>query len=373
MPRFSAAARPAAALALAAAAILAALAASAADAIRVVSWGGAYEAAQRRAIFAPFAAETGTAVEVLVHDGRPEALRARAGPEAWDVVDMTEDQAVAACRAGLLRRLDHAALLDPEPGTALERDFMPGSFRDCSVAQNAFAAVIAYNDDAFPGVKPRRVEDFFDLDGFPGKRAVELGPDAVLEWALMAEGVPVSQVYDLLSTPRGLRLAFRKLDAIRDAIVWWRDVAEPGEMLRTGRASMAAGYNGRFFAAARDEAAPVVIVWDGQIIGYEVWAIPAASRNPAAAEAFIRFATGPERMARLAENIPYAPTRRSAIDRIGLDPVKRIPVQDHLPGALRHRHRVLVRDSDWYAATAALRKRWFADWLERRFPAPDQQ
>lgn len=367
MHRSSAVACPAAALALAAAAVFAAQIASAAeDTIRVVSWGGAYEAAQRRAIFAPFAAKTGTAVEVLVHDGRPEALETRAGPEAWDVVDMTEDQAVAACRAGLLRRFDHAAILDPEPGTALERDFMPGSFRRCSVAQNAFAAVIAYNDDAFPGVKPRRVEDFFDLDGFPGKRAVERSPDAVLEWALMAEGVPVSQVYDLLSTLRGLRLAFRKLDGIRDAIVWWKDVAEPGEMLRTGQASMATGYNGRFFAAARDEAAPVVIVWDGQIIGYEVWAIPAASRNVAAAEAFIRFATGPERMARLAENIPYAPTRRSAIDRIGLDPVRRIPLQDHLPGALRHLHRVLIRDSDWYASTAALRKRWFSNWLERR-------
>ena len=358
MPRFSPAA---------AAAMTAAQAASAAEGVlRIVSWGGAYEAAQTRAIFAPFTAETGTAVEVLVHDGRQEALEARAGPEAWDVVDMTEDQAIAACRAGLLRRLDHAAILEPAPGAGLERDFMPGSFRGCSVAQNAFAAVIAYNDDAFPGIKPRRVEDFFDLDGFPGRRAVERSPDAVLEWALMAEGVPVSQIYDLLSTRRGLRLAFRKLDRIRDAIVWWKDVAEPGELLRSGQASMAFGYNGRFFAAARDEAAPITIVWDGQIIGYEVWTIPAGSRRVAAAEAFIRFATGPERMARLAENIPYAPTRRSAIDRIGLDPVRRIPMQDHLPGALRHRHRALVRDSDWYAATAALRKRWFASWLERR-------
>lgn len=362
MPRSSPAA-----LALAAAAVFAVQAASAAeDAIRVVSWGGAYEAAQRRAIFAPFAAETGIAVEALVHDGRMEALAARAGPEAWDAVDMTEDQAIAACRAGLLRRLDHAAILAPATGIALERDFVPGSFRDCSVAQNAFAAVIAYNDAAFPGVKPRRVEDFFDLDGFPGKRAVERSPDAILEWALMAEGVPVSQVYDLLSTRRGLRLAFRKLDRIRDAIVWWTDVAEPGEMLRSGQASMAAGYNGRFFAIARDEAAPVVIVWDGQIVGYEVWAVPAGSRNAAAAEAFIRFATGPERMARLAENIPYAPTRRSAFDRIGLDRVRRIPMQDHLPGALRRGRRALVRDSDWYASTAALRQRWFASWLERR-------
>lgn len=366
MPRFDPAARLRAVLALVGAAVFAAQAAPAEDTIRVVSWGGAYEAAQQRAIFAPFTAATGTKIVTLVHDGRQEALEARAEPESWDAVDMTEDQAVAACRAGLLRRLDHAAILEPAPGIALERDFMSGSFRDCSVAQNAFAAVIAYDDDAFPGVKPRRVEDFFDLGGFPGGRAVERSPDAVLEWALMAEGVPVSQVYDLLSTDRGLRLAFRKLDGIRDAIVWWTDVAEPGEMLRRGQASMAAGFNGRFFAAARDDGAPIVIVWDGRIVGYEVWAIPAASRRPAAAEAFIRFATAPQSMARLAETIPYGPTRRSAMDRIGLERENRFPMRDHLPNAPRHGDRALVRDSDWYASTAALRKRWFANWLARR-------
>ena len=372
MPRFDPGDRLAGVPALASAAIVAAVACAAPapsgaeGAIRVASWGGAYEAAQRRAIFEPFAAATGTSVEVVVHDGRPETVGSRAGPEAWDAVDMTEDQAIAACRAGLLRPLDHAAVLQPAPGVPLKRDFMPGSFRRCSVAQNAFATVIAYNDDAFPGIKPRRVEDFFDLDGFPGGRAVERSPDAILEWALMAEGVPASQVYDLLSTDRGLRLAFRKLDEIRDAIVWWEDVAEPGEMLRRGQVSMAAGYNGRFFAAAHGESAPVVIVWDGRIIGYEVWAIPAASRQPEAAEAFVRFATAPQSMARLAENIPYGPTRRSAMDRIGLEPEKRFPMRDHLPNAPRHADRALARDSDWYASTATLRQRRFASWIERR-------
>ena len=195
-------------------------------AVTVVTWGGAYEAAQRAAIFDPFTAGTGIEVGVRRHDGRPETLRARSGPEAWDVVDLTEDQAIAACESGLLRRLDHDAILEPVPETSLEADFAAGAFRDCSVAQNAFASVIAYNDAAFPGAKPGRVEDFFDLEAFPGKRAVERSPDAILEWALLAEGIPPSQVYDLLSTPRGLRLAFRKLDTIRDSIVWWTDVAE---------------------------------------------------------------------------------------------------------------------------------------------------
>lgn len=342
---------------------LAAEHAHAREAVTVVTWGGAYEAAQRAAIFDPFTAETGIEVGARRHDGRPETLRARSGPEAWDVVDLTEDQAIAACESGLLKRLDHESILEPVPEISLEADFAAGAFRDCSIAQNAFASVIAYNDDAFPGAKPGRVEDFFDLEAFPGKRAVERSPDAILEWALLAEGIPPSQVYDLLSTPRGLRLAFRKLDTVRDSIIWWTDVAEPNELLQSGRASMASGYNGRFFAAARDRGAPIIIVWDGQVIGYEVWAIPAASQNVKAAEAFIRFATAPERMARLAEKIPYGPTRQSAMERIGLDPDRRIPMRLHLPNAPGHMKRALVRDSAWYAHTATLRKRRFANWL----------
>ncbi len=333
-------------------------------AVTVVTWGGAYEAAQRAAIFEPFTGKTGIGVGVRRHDGRPETLRTRSQPESWDVVDLTEDQAIAACKSGLLRRLDHAAIFKAVPTASLKADFAAGAFRDCSIAQNAFASVIAYNNDAFPGVKPRRIEDFFDLTSFPGKRAVERSPDAILEWALLAEGVPPSQVYDLLSTPRGLQLAFRKLDTIRDSVIWWTDVAAPAELLRSGRASMASGYNGRFFAAARDRGAPIIIVWDGQVIGYEVWAISAASQNIKAAEAFIRFATAPERMARLAEKIPYGPTRRSAMERIGLDTDRRIPMRLHLPNAPGHMKRALVRDSAWYAHTATLRKKRFMNWLE---------
>ncbi|NNF78535.1 MAG: ABC transporter substrate-binding protein, partial [Rhizobiales bacterium] len=70
-------------------------------------------------------------------------------------------------------------------------------------------------------------------------------------------GVPVAQVYDLLSTERGLKVAFRKLEEIRSAIVWWTDPAEPPALLAKGEVAMASGFNGRFFAAANGERAPL--------------------------------------------------------------------------------------------------------------------
>lgn len=333
---------------------------AAAAEISVATWGGAYEAAQKRAVFAPFTQATGQPVSAVRYDGTVEALRARASSEGWDAVDMLADQARAACAKGLLQPLDARDLL----GRAALSDFTPHRPTRCAIPQNVYARVMAYDEGAFPGVKPTRIEDFFDTARFPGPRAVQHGPDGILEWALLAEGVPPEQVYGLLSTDRGLRLAFRKLDTIRDAIVWWSDPAEPAKMLAEGRAVMASGFNGRFFDLAARGVAPVDIVWDGRIIGTEVWAIPSATRQPEAARAFLDFALHPSSMARLSELIPYGPARRSAFARIGLNPETGVPMRVHLPNAPQHGGRALIRDAAWYANTRDLRQRRFRSWLE---------
>ena len=327
--------------------------------LTIVSWGGAYEAAQRAAVIAPFEARTGTQAEVLQYGGSAEELARRAGAEGWDVVDMLSDQARVACNAGLLEEIDAAGLL----GADALADFAPVRPSRCAIPQNVYARVMAYDERAFPGVKPGRIEHFFDTEAFPGKRAVQWGPDGILEWALMAEGVPPEQVYGLLSTDRGLRLAMRRLDSIREDIVWWTDPAEPAEMLAEGRAVMASGFNGRFFDAARDRVAPLGIVWDGRIIGVEVWALVRGADAPEEARDFLAHATRPDAMARLAERIPYGPARRSAFDRIGQNPETGAPMRVYLPNAPGREGRALVRDSVWYANTQNLRSRRFDAWL----------
>ena len=44
---------------------------------------------------------------------------------------------------------------------------------------------------------------------------------AMLEMALMGDGVPAEEVYDLLGTEAGVQRAFAKLDTIKDHVVWW--------------------------------------------------------------------------------------------------------------------------------------------------------
>ena len=45
-------------------------------------------------------------------------------------------------------------------------------------------------------------------------------PYGTMEFALVADGVPVDEVYETLSTPEGVDRAFRKLDSIKEHVVW---------------------------------------------------------------------------------------------------------------------------------------------------------
>lgn len=329
--------------------------------LQVLTWGGAYEVAQEAAFFEPFEAETGVAIETLPYDGGTAALEDGAAGGV-DVVDMLSADAGRACADGLLAPFDPEILAPAPDGTPPAEDFIEGSFRPCSVAQLVYATVIAYDDRAFPGVKPERVADFFDLERFPGKRALQKRPTAVLEWALYAYGVPRQQIYDLLSTERGLDLAFRRLDEIREAIVWWSAGHEPPALLASGEVTMASGYNGRFFDAQLREV-PITVIWDGQLLDRNVWAVPAGSDDPELAEGFIRFATRAEPLAELANRISYGPARHSAQERIGLHRETGIAMRDHLPTTPRHLQSAIRQDHAWYARTADLRERRFEAWL----------
>lgn len=341
------------------------VAAAESDVLTIVSWGGAYEASQRIAYFEPFERATGTRIVVEQYNGGLDGLRQQLadGHTDWDVIDMVSADARAGCSEGLLAPFDPSVLAAAPDGTPVRADFIGGALLPCAVVQLVFSTVIAYDERAFPGEKPQTVADFFDVTRFPGKRALKKEPVALLEWALLSYGVPRSQLYDLLSTRRGMRLAFKKLDDIRDHIVWWEDAETPATLLTDGKAAMASGYNGRFFDARTAGDAPISIIWDGQILDYDAWAIPRGTEQQALAEDFIRFATHPDRMAEQAQHIPYGPSRRSAMRRIGVHKATMTPMREQLSTAEHHLGSAIWQDSEWYARTEALRRRLFKAWL----------
>ena len=329
--------------------------------LSIATWGGSYENAQQKALFEPFEAATGIQINTQFYTGEIAILKGDLVP---DIIDMNMDDALLACEQNLVQRLELSKILAPSPdGLEPEKDFIAGTLMPCGVAHLSYSTLIAYDDRAFSGEKPQRIADFFDVKRFPGKRALRKQPSAVLEWALMAEAVPIDQIYDLLSTDRGMRLALRRLNSIRDHIIWWEDPKEPAALLKSGQAVMSSGFNGRFFDA-KNHGDTITMIWDGQIVDWSVWVAPLKpSQTNAATNKFLRYATRSENMALLAEHIPYGPSRLSALKRIGLHPHTKVPMRDHIPTAPHHLERALFRDAKWYAQTLTLRKNRFWGWI----------
>jgi len=342
-------------------------AAMAAETLTVVSWGGAYEYSQTKAYFGPFTERTGIEIRVEQYNGGIDEIREQveSGRVTWDIVDLVKSDAIQACDAGLLEKIDIGKLPPAPDGTPAREDFYENALGPCSVGEVIYATVLAFNANAFPGRKPRTISALFDLERFPGKRALQRQPIAILEWALRSYGVPVKDIYNLLSTGRGLDLAFERLEGIREQIVWWEDGATPARLLADGEVVLASGYNGRFFDAAMSDGEPVQTVWDAQLYDYSVLAIPRGAPRAETARRFIRFATRTEQLAEQAKYISYGPARKSSSTRVWKHAGTGIDIRPHLPTYPPNFEHAIRKDHEWYARTHDRLQERFRSWLAK--------
>jgi spermidine/putrescine-binding protein len=191
---------------------------------------------------------------------------------------------------------------------------------------------------------------------FPGKRGLRRTAQGNLEFALMADGVPVDKVYAVLSTPAGVDRAFRKLDALKAHIVWWTAGAEPVEMLESGKVHFASAYNGRIYAASMRGNKPLRYLWDGQLLSLDGLGIVKGTRNRKDALDFVRYASSPPAMAALAPLTAYGPTRASAAGL--LDAV----MMHVLPTAHWYAKRSLTVDARWWSTHGEALEQRFTAW-----------
>ena len=282
--------------------------------VTIMSWGGAYGAAQTEAHLKPFTAKTGIATKMVDADNPATPIKAmvEAKNVTIDIASVEYADAIRLCDEGLLEPVDIKALPAGADGTAASEDFLAGAVTECGVSTDIWANIFAYDSTKITGTVPMTVADFFDLKKFPGKRGLKKGAKAVLEFALMGDGVAPADVYTVLSTPEGVDRAFKKLDTIRDQVVWWEAGAQPPQLLADGEVVMTTAYNGRIFNAAVGEGKPFKIVWDGQIYENEMYVIPKGAPDMEQAKAFLAYATSTEGLSAQAMQISYGPARKSA-------------------------------------------------------------
>ncbi len=332
--------------------------------VTVMSWGGAYGEAQTEAFVKPFIAATGKPTVMVDSDNPATPIKAmvESGNVTVDVASLEYADAIRLCDEGVLEPIDIASLPAGADGTPAADDFLPGAVTECGVSTDIWSNVFAYDTTKFPE-GPKTVADFFDLEKFPGKRGLRKGAKAVLELALMGDGVPASEVYAVLDTPEGVDRAFAKLDTIKDQVVWWEAGSQAPQLLADGEVAMTTAYNGRIFAAAMNEGKPFQIVWDGQIYENEMFVIPKGAPNMADALEFVKFATSTEGLRASAQQISYGPARKSSMKEEILFKDGKTVMAPHLPTAPENMGNALETSAPfWVDHDAELNER-FQAWL----------
>jgi len=333
--------------------------------VTVMSWGGAYTKSQVEAYHKPFTAATGVKINSVDSDNpaKPIKSQVEAKSVTVDVADVEFSDAVRLCDEGLLEPID-ASILPPAPdGTPATEDFIEGALTDCAVANIVWSTVFAYDSSKFSGDKPTTMADFFDTKKFPGKRGLRKNAKANLEMALMADGVPADKVYETLGTDAGVDRAFAKLDTIKADVVWWEAGAQPPQLLADGEVLMTTAYNGRIFNAAVGENKPFEIVWDGQILDFDLFVIPKGAPNKEGALEFIKFATDTQRLADQASWISYGPARKSSGPLVGKYKDGKTDMAPQMPTAAANLKNALVNSFEFWADRDTELSERFNAWL----------
>ncbi|MFB9886869.1 ABC transporter substrate-binding protein [Balneatrix alpica] len=332
-----------------------------ADKLTVVSWGGAFTKSQVEAYHKPFSAQTG--VEIVSEDfsGGLAEIKAQveAGNVTWDLVSLDKPDIVRGCAEGLLEPLNAAELPAGADGTPADQDFIPGAIHKCAVSTIMVSNVLAYDRSRFSDNPPSKLTDMFDLQKYPGKRALQKQPQGNLEWALLADGVAAAEVYPMLETLEGRERAFKKLDSIKDQTIWWTAGAQPPQLLADGEVVLTTAFNGRIYNAQTQEGKPFEMIWDNQIGYFNGWAIPKGSKNFEQAKAFIHFSSGTQPLAEQAKYVAYGPTRKSSNPLIAPELARVLPTS---PDNMKN---VFMFDDEWWADYADELTEEFNTWLAR--------
>lgn len=323
--------------------------------ISVATWSGVYGSAQEAAVFKPFTRETGIGVRIVHYDGDLGGLEAGGGP-AWSVVDLERSDLEKLCVAGTVMQIDLGALL----GRQAAEDFIAGTAHPCGIASLIWSQAIAYDALAAKKQKPTTLGDFFDLIRFPGKRGLSVSAVGTVEMALLADGIPPEDVYDVLRRPGGMDRALAKLDTLGGAVAFWQDGDGPANLIDDGTVSMSTAYAGRFLRPREGARRPVGILLDHHLWRATYWAIPKSSPDAATSHRFVAFATDPSRLADLSTRLWFGPARKSGIAAVPPN------VREDLPTARRHFRGALQIDASYWREFGDDVEAAYAAWRGRR-------
>ena len=319
--------------------------------VRVCSWGGALQAAQRTAYFKPFEKLCG--IKVIESEG-PDPVKVKAmvdtGNVEYDIGEFDRSSVINLEKKGSYLGADR---LRPRATPPISTRAFRYKY---ALDMLPYAQMMAYRTDAFPKGGPADWKQFWDAKAFPGPRTMcrrierpGAGAGVRSHWRA---GVPVDKVY-----PIDIDKDYASLAKVKPNVVkWWTAGAMPAQMLADKEVVLGTAWNGRI-AAIQAAGAPVAINWHNGMLLNDAWAVPKGAKNASNAMKFTAFITLPISQARLSMLIPYGFVNNEAVKYL---PASRLDV---LPTAPAQRKQLFIYDTKWWADNRdAVIQKW-ASWV----------
>ncbi|HEY0296425.1 MAG TPA: ABC transporter substrate-binding protein [Bordetella sp.] len=312
----------------------------------VADYGGAPQAAMRKAFYDPFEKATGIQVVSVAHDADPTTafkVSVDSGSNVWDVCLMTPDHV-----ARLSDPKNYLAPLNIADSDA--KGILPGMLASNWFGFSVYSVLMAYRTDKYAN-GPAGWRDFWDTDKFPGRRGMFRYPGGTMENALLADGVAPKDLY-----PIDVDRALKSLSKIRKSVsVWWTNGAQNTQILQNGEVDMSDTWNSRVLTAI-DAGAPVKMVWEGTY-NVDGWAIPVSTSRADQARQFVRFCIQAERQAEYCNLIANGPSNNDAYKLI--DPKR----AELLPTYPKNFERLAKHDAAWWGKHYDAVNEKFQEWL----------
>ena len=241
----------------------------------------------------------------------------------WDMLEVGGE--------GDLRLISDQGLLQPLDLSSLDLSNVPEEFvNPYGILYGPAGAILIWNTTVWPedGKHPTTLLDLYNLEDFPGKRCMFGGVPAyngVLEYALLADGVALDELY-----PLDVERALAKLDTIKEHIIFWDSGAESVQFVLDGQCDLGTTWSGRPAMRMRDDPdAPLARTWkDAALVGGWL-AITEGSGNPEAALALIQFYLRPEVQVAMCNSIAYCIAMPGVVDQIDEGMKPWVPIGDN--------------------------------------------
>lgn len=289
----------------AATSLLVASAAVAGETLTISGLGGNLQKDLRATLWQPAADGAGLTLSEDTQDGLASVrVQVQSGSPAWDVVHLGADECAVGGKEGLFVPLDY---------NVIKTDgFDKKAFGEHWIATNTYSVVLAWRTDVYKERHPTNWKDFWDVKGFPGRRALSAYPQEMMEIALLGAGVPKDKLY-----PLDTKLSLERLREIKPSIsVWWSSGAQSAQLLKDKEVDMMAIWGSRVVSVVND-GAPVDFTYEDGILGYGCMAILKGSAHVAAAQKFIAGVVSPAIQARIPEMMSYYGPTNSLAFKVG--------------------------------------------------------